>query len=83
MAKHYLDRLFAPRSIALFGASSRPESVGGRVFENLMAGGFEGPIYPINPKHKEVAGVPAYPSIAEIGKPVDLAVFATPARIIP
>lgn len=83
MAKHYLDRLFAPRSIALFGASARPDSVGGRVFENLLAGGFEGPIYPVNPKRKEIAGQQAYPSLADIGKPVDLAVFATPAATIP
>ena len=83
MSQHYLDRLFAPRSIALFGASVRPESVGGRVFENLVAGGFKGPIYPINPRRKEILGKPAYASIADIGKQVDLAVFATPAATIP
>ncbi len=83
MSQHFLDRLFAPRSIALFGASVRPESVGGRVFENLTTAGFKGPIYPINPKRKEIKGLKAYASIAEIGKPVDLAVFATPAKTIP
>jgi len=83
MAKHFLERLFAPRSIALFGASVRPEAVGGRVFENLVAGGFKGPLYPINPRRTEIAGHKAYPSLAAIGKPVDLAVFATPAETIP
>lgn len=83
MSQHYLDRLFEPRSIALFGASARPDSVGGRVFENLLAGGFQGPIYPINPRRKEIQGKQAYPTIADIGKPVDLAVFATPAHTIP
>ena len=83
MAKHYLDRLFAPRSIALFGASVRPDSVGGRVFENLLAGGFQGPLYPINPRRKEIAGQKAYATLADIGKPVDLAVFATPADTVP
>ncbi len=83
MSQHYLDRLFEPRSIALFGASVRPESVGGRVFENLLRGGFEGPIYPINARHDKVQGKQAYASIADIGKPVDLAVFATPARTVP
>lgn len=83
MSQHYLDRLFEPRSIALFGASARPESVGGRCFENLLKGGFKGPIYPINPKRKEVQGKKAYATIADVGKPVDLAVFATPAATVP
>lgn len=83
MFKHFLDRLFTPRSVALFGASARPDSVGGRVFENLLEGGFEGPIYPINPKHKEIRGKKAFPSIADVGRPVDLAVFATPASTVP
>jgi acetyltransferase len=56
MGPHYLDRLFAPRAIAVFGASDRKDSVGGRVLHNLLAAGFDGPIFPINPKHDTVAG---------------------------
>ncbi len=83
MSQHYLDRLFEPRSIALFGASARPDSVGGRVFENLLKGGFKGPLYPINSHRKEIQGKAAFATIADIGKPVDLAVFATPAPTVP
>lgn len=83
MTSHYLDRLFAPRAIALFGASERPESVGARVFENLLQGGFEGPLYPINPRRETVQGKTCFPSLEEIGKPVDLAVIATPAATVP
>jgi acetyltransferase len=83
MDKHYLSKLFTPRSVALFGASDRENSVGGVVFKNLISAGFEGPIYPINPKRDTVQGEKAYPSLDAIGKPVDLAVVATPATGIP
>jgi acetyltransferase len=83
VGRHYLDRLFRPRSVALFGATERPEAVGGQVFRNLLEGGFEGPVYPINPKRAEVRGVRCYPDLEAIGKPVDLAVIATPAPTVP
>ncbi|MFA7386970.1 MAG: CoA-binding protein, partial [Thiohalobacteraceae bacterium] len=83
MGAHYLDRLFHPRAVAVFGASERPGSVGTLVFENLLSGGFTGPVYPINPKHETVAGHTCYPTIAAVGGPVDLAVIATPAHSIP
>ena len=83
MNTHYLTPLFKPRSVALFGASDREDSVGGVVFRNLRNSGFNGKSYPINPKRDEVQGVRAYPSLDAIGKPVDLAVIATPAPTIP
>ncbi|HEY9198438.1 MAG TPA: bifunctional acetate--CoA ligase family protein/GNAT family N-acetyltransferase [Gammaproteobacteria bacterium] len=83
MGAHYLDRLFHPRSIAVFGASERANSVGARVFANLLAGGFAGGVYPINPKHTAIAGHTCYPDLAHVGAPVDLAVIATPARTVP
>ena len=83
MGAHFLDRLFAPQAIAVFGASKRPEAVGARVFDNLRNSGFSGPIYAINPKYKHLYHQPCYPSITAIGKPVDLAVIATPAKTIP
>ena len=82
MGAHFLDRLFAPKAIAVFGASKRPESVGARVFDNLRSGGFSGPIYAINPKYKRLYHHPCYPSISAIGKHVDLAVIATPAKTV-
>jgi len=83
MGPHYLDRLFTPEAIAVFGASDRPESVGARVLQNLRQGKFDGPIYPINPKHKKVQGLRCHPDLAHVGKPVDLAVIATPAPTVP
>lgn len=83
MSQHYLNVLFAPTSIAVFGASDRTDSVGGVVFENLRNSGFQGPIYPVNPKRKEVQGVRAYAALDDIDAPVDLAVIATPAASVP
>ncbi|MDX2504524.1 MAG: bifunctional acetate--CoA ligase family protein/GNAT family N-acetyltransferase [Gammaproteobacteria bacterium] len=82
MGTHFLDCLFSPQSIAVFGASERSDAVGGRVFDNLRKGGFSGPIYGINPKYKRLYHEPCYPSITNIGKPVDLVVIATPAPTI-
>lgn len=82
-AGHYLERLFSPRSIAIFGASERPNAVGTRVLENLRASGFPGPLYPVNPKYERVQGLPCFPGIEEINQPVDLAVVATPAQTVP
>lgn len=83
MNQHYLNVLFAPQSIAVFGASDRTDSVGGVVFENLRTGGFAGPVIPINPKHGTVQGVQAYPSLEKVGQPIDLAVICTPAASVP
>jgi acetyltransferase len=83
MGPHYLDRLFAPHAIAVFGASEEPDNVGTLVFRNLLAGGFGGELYAINPKHERVQGRPCYPDIEQIRQPVDLAVIATPARSVP
>jgi acetyltransferase len=83
MNSHYLATLFTPGSVALFGASDRPDSVGGVVFKNLLSSSFEGPIYAINPKRETVQGVKAWPSLDAIGENVELAVVATPASSIP
>ena len=83
MGQHYLKRLFEPTSVAIFGASDRPCAVGTLVFSNLREGGFKGSVYPINPKHETVQGQKAYKDLAELNRPVDLAVIATPASTIP
>ncbi|PID46186.1 MAG: GNAT family N-acetyltransferase [Proteobacteria bacterium] len=82
MRAHYLSSFFLPKSIAMFGASERQNSVGRAVFENLINGGFKGDIYPINPKHKKVFNHQAYAKLAALGKPVDLAVITTPAKTV-
>lgn len=83
MHSHYLTPLFSPESVALFGASDRQNAVGEVVFRNLLSSGYAGAIYAINPKHKRVQGQRAYASLHALGKPVELAVVATPARTIP
>jgi acetyltransferase len=78
-----LASLFAPRSVAVIGASNRERSVGAVVTRNLLRGGFAGPVMPVNPKHRAVAGVLAYPDVASLPLTPDLAVIATPPAPIP
>jgi acetyltransferase len=81
--RYGLDAMFAPASVAVIGASSRPGTVGRTVLENLLQGGFQGKVYPINAKNPEVLGQKAYPSIRDISGPVDLVVVCTPAATVP
>ncbi len=78
-----LNALFQPRSVALIGASKRPHSVGAVIARNLLRGGFDGPIMPVNPKHRSIEGVLTYPSIASLPMVPDLAVIATPPATVP
>ena len=80
MGPHFLTRLFEPKSIAVFGASEREGAVGTRVFRNLIKAGYQGKLFPVNPKHPSVQGHPAFAKVRDIGLPVDLAVIATPAQ---
>ncbi|MBU3694725.1 MAG: bifunctional acetate--CoA ligase family protein/GNAT family N-acetyltransferase [Rhodocyclaceae bacterium] len=81
--RHYLSPLFEPRSVAVVGASDRPDAVGGIVLRNMLASGFGGALYPVNARHDSVQGRRAWPSVGAIGAPVDLAVVATPAETVP
>lgn len=81
--KHYLTRLFAPRSVAIVGASERPGAAGNVIMKNLLAGRFDGAIYPVNPNHARLFGHRCHASVEEIGPSVDLAVIATPAATVP
>ena len=83
MSIRNLDAIFCPNAVALIGASNRPNSVGLVTMQNLLNGGFGGPIFPVNPKHAEVAGVKAYPDVASLPVTPDLAVICTPARTVP
>ncbi len=87
-----LDAFFAPRSVAVVGASARETSVGYALLENLLFGrmggrdraeGFPGPVYAVNPRGGELLGHPVHRALAEIGAPVDLALVATPPATIP
>ena len=81
--RHYLVPLFEPGAVAIVGASERAGSVGSVLISNMLSAGFRGPLYAVNPKHREVHGVACYPAIGEVPRRVDLAVIATPAATVP
>ena len=83
MTVRNLEYLFRPRSIALIGASDRKGSVGATVMRNLLAGGFSGSIYPINPRHPQIANRRAFPRLADLSEVPELVVVATPAAAVP
>ncbi|TAJ78719.1 MAG: GNAT family N-acetyltransferase [Gallionellaceae bacterium] len=83
MSKHYLTPLFAPKSVAVFGASDRVDAVGQIVFQNMLESGFQGALYPINSKNAEVQGRKAYASISAIEEKIELVVIATPPQTVP
>jgi acetyltransferase len=75
---HYLRPLVCPQSVALVGASERPGSLGRIVYENLLAGEFKGELFVVNPHRKKVFAHRSYDTLAAIGRPIDLAIIATP-----
>jgi acetyl coenzyme A synthetase (ADP forming)-like protein len=77
-----LDAIFHPKSVAVVGASRRPGSIGHEVFRNLLAAGFAGTVYPVNPAAHSVVAVRAYPAVSAIGEPIDLAVIVVPALAV-
>ena len=74
-----MQRLLKPRSVAVIGASRQPGTIGHAVFRNILSGDFSGPVYPINPAARSVAGVRAFASVRDVADEVDLAVIAVPA----
>lgn len=74
--------IFFPRSIAVIGASTTAGSIGARLFANLLAGGFSGPLYPVNTKAAVVNSVRAYASVLDIPDVVDLAFVVVPAQAV-
>ncbi len=80
---HALRYALTPRSIAVVGATDKPEALGKFVLGNLLAGDFQGDLHPVNPKYAEVAGRPCFKSLRALPAPVDLAVVVTPAATLP
>jgi acetyltransferase len=78
-----LDVFFSPKSVAVVGATENPGSVGRTILWNLMSTPFGGTVYPVNPKRSQVLGIHAYPNVAAIPQPIDLAVIVTPASTVP
>ncbi len=82
MERHF-ERLFHPRSVAIVGASNQPGKWGFLLPMNIIGGGYRGKVYMVNPGERRVLGFAAYPSLADVPEPVDLAVVAIPARKVP
>ena len=78
-----LDVFFAPRNVAVIGATESPASVGRTILWNLINSPFGGTVFPVNPKRTSVLGIRAYPNIADVPDKVDLAVIVTPATTVP
>lgn len=83
MAIKKLNSIFRPRRIALIGVSNNPDSVGGITLRNLVGGGYNGVVYPVNPKREAVFGIPCYPDVKSLPKTPDLAVIMTAAKHVP
>ncbi|MFX1512053.1 MAG: acetate--CoA ligase alpha subunit [Promethearchaeota archaeon] len=77
-----LDYLFSPDSIAIIGASRRKEAIGYAIVKNILDSGFQGKIFPINPKATEILGLKCYKSISEVDDDIDLTVIVIPARFV-
>ncbi|MCD6356268.1 MAG: acetate--CoA ligase family protein [Anaerolineaceae bacterium] len=73
---------FKQKSVAVIGASQNPKKLSNGIVKNLLAYGYKGAVYPINPKVNEILGLKCYASILEVKEPVDLAVIILPAKII-
>ncbi len=78
-----LDKLFAPRSVAVIGASERPAHLGTVVLQNLLDGGFAGSIWPVNPKYTLLQGMRCYPAAGALPDAPDLALICTPPETVP
>lgn len=83
MSRHYLDRFFRPRSVALIGASDRPGSVGRQVLHNLEFAGFQGTLMAVNPRHRRLGSLACVPTVLDLPEVPDLAVISIPAAAIP
>jgi acetyltransferase len=83
MSIRNLEFLFKPRSVSVVGASNRPRRIGSVVMRNLLNGGFNGPVLPVNAKYEAVAGVLAYPDVASLPVAPDMAIICTPPATVP
>ena len=83
MSVRNLHYLFAPKSVALIGASERPGSMGTTLLENLLGGGFKGKLYAVNPKYEQVGELPCYDRVADLPEAPELAVICTPPATVP
>jgi acetyl coenzyme A synthetase (ADP forming)-like protein len=78
-----IDGTLRPKSVAVVGASATPGKIGYTVLENLIKGGYQGKIYPINPGATEILGLKVYPTVSAVSDAIDAAIITVPAKIVP
>jgi acetyltransferase len=78
-----LDGILRPKSVAVIGASTSPDKLGHEILKNILDGGYQGAVYPINPKADTILDLPCHTNVKELQKPPDLAVLIIPARFVP
>jgi acetate---CoA ligase (ADP-forming) len=78
----HMDFFFAPRGVAVIGATPNPLKGGNAILKNLLFG-YRGGIYPVNPRYREIDGLPCYPSVSAVPGPVDLVIIFVPAPLVP
>ncbi|VVD66119.1 bifunctional acetate--CoA ligase family protein/GNAT family N-acetyltransferase [Pandoraea fibrosis] len=83
MTTRNLSQMFQPKSVAVIGASNRERRVGTTVLQNVIDGGFQGDIYPVNPKYSALANLRCYRDVADLPQAPDLAVICTPPATVP
>lgn len=83
MDQRLLQALFAPKTVAVIGASATPGKVGNAVVANMLAAGFKGRLYPVNPKGGSIEGLTVVRSVQDLPGGIDLAVFAVPRDLVP
>jgi len=77
-----MNRIMKPDAVAVIGASDEAGKIGNSVMKNLINGGYQGKIYPINPGAATIMGLPAYKSVKDVPGTIDVAVFAIPAKFV-
>ncbi|MEJ2586537.1 MAG: CoA-binding protein [Deltaproteobacteria bacterium] len=78
-----MSALFDPRTVAVIGASEKPDKLGFHVMKSLLNGGFGGKIIPVNPGSKDIMGRKTYPTITDYDRDIDLAIVVLPAKLVP
>ncbi len=82
MSLRHIQSLFAPRSVAVIGATNRAQRSGGVIMKSLLEGGFQGPVMPVNPNYDSVGGILAYPDIKSLPRTPEMAVLCTPPALV-
>jgi acetyltransferase len=78
-----LEAILRPKSVAVIGASTSPDKLGHEILRNILDGGYQGAVYPINPKAEAILDLPCHANVKELPEPPDLAVLIIPARFVP